>query len=61
MAAVFPMICEWIQTATLVRGSRAGWVCALAIRDTAGSAAALAAKCNNVQRGSFMASPLQTN
>jgi hypothetical protein len=61
MAAVFPMICEWIQTATLVRRSRTGCVCALAIRDMVGSKAALAAKCNNVQRGSFMASPLQTN
>jgi len=55
------MIGGWIQTATLVRRSRVGSVCALAIRDTAGSATALAAKYKYVRRGSFMASPLQFN
>jgi hypothetical protein len=55
------MICKWIQTATLVRRSRARQVCARAIRGTAGSAAALAAKGKTVRRGTFMASPLRVD
>src|SRR5262249_5535963 len=36
------------------RTGRSGYACALANRDTAGSAAAPAARCKNVRRGSFM-------
>src|SRR5262245_2025541 len=36
------------------RTGRVGYACAFAIRDTAGSAAAPAARCRNCRRGSFM-------
>jgi hypothetical protein len=55
------MICEWIPNSNFGATLAVGQVCALAIRDTAGSAAALAARCKNVRRGSFMASRLQVN
>src|SRR5262245_24394048 len=38
---------------TTKRTGRVGYACALAIRDTVGSAAAPAARCRNVRRGSF--------
>src|SRR5262245_52450043 len=39
------------------RTGRVGYACAFAIRDTAGSAAAPAARCRNCRRGSFMTLP----
>src|SRR6476659_7346975 len=44
--------------ATIQRTGRTGYVCALAMRDKTGSAAAPAARCKNVRRGSFMATRL---
>src|SRR5262249_38003148 len=43
---------------TITRTGRVGYACAQPMRDTAGSAAAPAARCKNARRGSFMASPL---
>src|SRR5438552_9139352 len=39
---------------TTMRTARVGYACALAIRETAGSAAAPAARCRNCRRGSFI-------
>src|SRR5215471_3894439 len=41
---------------TTMRTGRVGYACAQAMRDAAGSAAAPAARCRKVRRGSFMAS-----
>src|SRR5262245_65611967 len=42
---------------TIKRTGRVGYACAHAIRDRAGSAAAPAARCRNVRRGSFISIP----
>src|SRR5262245_36309481 len=42
---------------TIMRTGRDGKVCSHAIRDTAGSAAAPAARCRNCRRGSFIFEP----
>src|SRR5262249_19341468 len=39
---------------TIIVTGRVGYVCALAIRETAGSAAAAAARCRKFRRGSFI-------
>src|SRR6476619_2370344 len=44
--------------ATIQRTGRTGYVCALAMRDKTGSAAAPAARCKNLRRVSFMATRL---
>src|SRR5262245_9112595 len=42
---------------TMIRTGRVGYVCAQARRDTAGSAAAPAARCRKFRRGSFIVEP----
>src|SRR6266542_3554843 len=42
------------ENPTMTRTGRVGYVCALAIRDTAESAAAPAARCRKFRRGSFI-------
>src|SRR5262245_37632365 len=44
---------------TIIVIGREGKICALAVRETAGTAAAPAARCRKVLRGSFMALPLR--
>src|SRR5262249_8374764 len=42
---------------TITRTGREGYACARAVRETAGSAAAPAARCRNRRRGSFISIP----